>query len=209
MPSLELEFALYKRGIAPVAGIDEAGRGSLAGPVVSAAVILPSKFDVPTIGPQWLQVIDDSKRLSRRKREAAYELVRERAMAVGIGAASSQEIDKIGIVDATALSMSRAISDLPIEPSHLLVDYVTNKDFRIPADVFVHGDALSYSIAAASIVAKVTRDRLMQDLNSVYPGYDLGQHKGYGTASHIAAIRINGPSAIHRLSFNKVNREAS
>ena len=209
MPTLDMEIGLYRRGIFPVAGVDEAGRGPLAGPVVSAAVILPSEVNASHSFPDWFESVDDSKKLTPRKREQTYTLIRENAAAVGVGMASSWEIDAQGIVEATRLSMNRAIQSLPVKPSYLLVDYVVTKDFGVPFQAFPHGDSLCYSIAAASIVAKVTRDRLMDDIDAIYPRYGFSHHKGYATEKHLKSLATHGPSPIHRFSFSPLRTTAA
>ncbi len=213
MPTLDLEIELYRRGISPVAGVDEAGRGPLAGPVVSAAVILPSDVNAEVNAshsfPDWFESVDDSKKLTPRKREQTYTLIQENAAAVGVGMASSWEIDAKGIVEATRLSMNRAVQSLPVKPSYLLVDYVVTKDFGVPFRTFPHGDSLCYSIAAASIVAKVTRDRLMDDIDAIYPRYGFSHHKGYATEKHLKSLATHGPSPIHRFSFSPLRTAAA
>ena len=174
-------------------GIDEVGRGPLAGPVTAAAVILPKDCRI--------LYINDSKKLSEKRREALYEEILEKAIAVGIGSASPEKIDEDNILQATYAAMREAIEALRVRPTKLLVDAVHIPDVDIPQVGIVHGDALSISIAAASIVAKVTRDRLMVEYDSLYPEYGFRSNKGYGTAEHIRALREFGPTPIHRRSF--------
>jgi ribonuclease HII len=177
-----------------VAGVDEVGRGALCGPVVAAAVVLGEGFD-----PSGL---DDSKRLSRRQRESLDVRVRERARGFGIGLASAEEIDRVNILQATLLAMRRAVRALPEPPDLLLVDALTIPGLAVEQRPIVKGDALSVSIAAASIVAKVARDALMRDLDHAHPGYDLCRNMGYGSDGHRDALRRLGPSVVHRRSFH-------
>lgn len=176
-----------------VCGIDEAGRGPWAGPVVAAAVIWPQRGDVPC-------GLNDSKKLSAKKREALYDPIMAQAL-VGIGTASEQEIDATHILAATHLAMRRACEALPVAPHHALVDGNQPPRLACPAHMLVGGDGLSLSIAAASIVAKVYRDRLMQELARLYPAYGFDRHAGYGTAQHRAALEVHGPCPAHRQSF--------
>ena len=193
-----LRHALRGRGAGGgprvVAGVDEVGRGALCGPVVAAAVVLGDGFDATGL--------DDSKRLTRRQREALDARVRERARAFGIGLASPEEIDRVNILQATLLAMRRAVSALPEAPDLLLVDALTIPGLAVEQRPIVKGDALSVSIAAASIVAKVERDALMRGLDHEHPGYDLARNMGYGSEDHREALRRLGPTAIHRRSFH-------
>lgn len=177
-----------------VAGVDEVGRGALCGPVVAAAVVLGDSFD-----PEGL---DDSKRLTRRRREALAARIREGARAVGVGRAEPAEIDRVNILQATLLAMRRAVLALPVAPDLILVDALTIPGLAAPQRPIVKGDALSVSIAAASIVAKVARDALMRELDRAHPGYGLALNMGYGSEGHRDALRRLGPSAIHRRSFH-------
>ena len=189
-------MSVYEReyeGRGLICGIDEVGRGPLAGPVVAGAVILPKD--------ETILYLNDSKRLSAKKREALYEEILEKAVAVGIGMASPARIDEINILQATYEAMRAAIADLGVSPDLLLNDAVTIPQVEIPQVPIIKGDAKSISIAAASIVAKVTRDRLMEAYDEVRPGYGFGKHKGYGTREHIAALKELGPTPIHRRSF--------
>ena len=190
------EKAVRAKGFARIAGVDEAGRGPLAGPVVSAAVVLPARFD--TAG------INDSKQLSAPQRERMYEHIYAGAQAVGIGIVDPVEIDRINILRAALLSMAMAVANIRPRPGYLLIDGT----FTIPADfpqqAVIKGDNLSFSIAAASIVAKVTRDRIMRRYHEDYPQFGFDCHKGYATAAHLEALACHGPCAIHRRSFRGV-----
>lgn len=174
-----------------IAGIDEVGRGPLAGPVVSCAVILPKDFDAP---------VRDSKKLSEKKRNILYEQILEQAIAVSLGIIDNKKIDEINILEATKLSMLQAVEDLEIRPNFLLIDAL-NLNIDIPQAGIIGGDDQSMSIAAASIVAKVTRDQIMKEYDSVYPVYGFAKHKGYGTKQHREALLEYGPCIIHRHSF--------
>ena len=176
-------------------GIDEVGRGPLAGPVVAAAVILPKDVDI--------YYLNDSKQLSAMKREQLYDEIMEKAVAVGIGFADEECIDEINILQADYVAMRMALSKLSVTPDYLLNDAVIIPEVTIPQESIIKGDAKSVSIAAASIVAKVTRDRFMVDMDSVYPGYDFAGNKGYGSAKHIEALKTLGPCKIHRRTFIK------
>ena len=176
-----------------IGGIDEVGRGPLAGPVVAACVILPKDCK--------LLYINDSKQLSEKKREELYDRIMEEAVAVGIGSSSQELIDEINILQATYAAMREAISKMSVQPDQLLVDAVHIPGIAIPQRGIIKGDAQSINIAAASIVAKVTRDRLMVEMDAKYPGYGFAGNKGYGSAEHIAALREKGPCEIHRRSF--------
>ena len=205
MPDLSRELSLLGQGLRAVAGVDEAGRGPLAGPVVAAAVVLP----VGLSGEEpWLQALDDSKRLSARQREVAFDLIQEHAAAVSVVEESPADIDRIGIGRAVIRAMLRAVRELPVVPDHLLLDYVPIKECPYPYETLVKGDARSYSIAAASIIAKVTRDRTMQQADSLYPGYGFARHKGYGTARHREQLALLGPCPLHRRSFAPLRQAA-
>ena len=193
-----LENSLRDAGKTVIAGIDEAGRGPLAGPVVAAAVILPAETDIPGI--------DDSKKLSARKREYLFDEITERAEAWGIGMVDNEEIDAINILEATMDAMRAAMRTMKAEPDVALVDGNRAPDLSCDARAVVDGDARCRIIAAASIIAKVTRDRLMVELDDVYPGYGFVSHKGYGARTHIDAIHRQGPCDIHRISFRIVPR---
>jgi ribonuclease HII len=197
-PDLREEMALYTEGYRHIAGLDEAGRGSWAGPVVAGAVILP--IDQPGLA-QRLEGVRDSKQLTPRQRERLYGIIRSTASAVGVGIVPSDMIDELGIVPATRQTMGLAIIQLHPPPDFLLVDYLNLPGLPISQKSITHGDALSVSIAAASIVAKVTRDRLMVEMGDTYPGYGFARHKGYGTRQHRESLFRLGPSPIHRLSY--------
>ena len=184
-----------------MAGVDEAGRGPLAGPVVAAAVILPPDL----IGDEpWLGLLDDSKRLSPAQREKAVTAIQDHALAIGVGQVSSVDIDRKGISLATIGAMMTAVANLPVTPNHLLLDFVYISSCSLPFDTVVKGDSISYSIAAASNVAKVTRDRWMEQADALYPGYEFASHKGYPTAGHVARLNELGPCPIHRQSYGPV-----
>jgi ribonuclease HII len=193
MWAIEQEY--FNRGIKIICGVDEAGRGPLAGPVCAAAVILPPNTDIPGL--------NDSKKLSDKKRRELYPIIKEQAIAYGIAFADHNEIDEINILQATYLAMERAINQLQVKPELALIDGNRAKDFGIPVETVIHGDSLSASIAAASVLAKVTRDDYMLQMAEEYPGYDFEIHKGYGTKAHYAALTAHGPSPIHRMSFLK------
>ncbi len=193
------ERALRARGIFLVAGVDEAGRGPLAGPVVAAAVILPADFPA--------EEIDDSKKLTVRKRERIYGRLTAHAEVMWCAAeASPEEIDRLNILRATHLAMARALAGLPETVQHALVDGLPVRGLPVPHDAVVGGDGLSLSIAAASVIAKVTRDRIMGELDARFPEYGFARHKGYGVKEHLTALRNHGPCPIHRRSFAPVAR---
>lgn len=191
----EIENSLYSEDVQLICGVDEAGRGPLAGPVCAAAVILPRDMQIPGL--------TDSKKLTDKKRRELFPVIQEQAVAYGIGLASEQEIDEINILQATFLAMRRALDQLSVQPDLALIDGNRETDFGIPVKTVVKGDSLSANIAAASILAKVTRDDIMIQLAQEYPGYGFEIHKGYGTKAHYAALAEHGPSAIHRRSFLK------
>jgi len=197
-PDLREEMALYAESYSHIAGLDEAGRGSWAGPVVAGAVILP--LDQPDLS-QELDGVRDSKQLTPRQRERLYPIIESTALAVGVGVVPPEEIDEVGIVPATRQAMSLAIAQLAPSPDFLLIDYLSLPGSSIPQKGITSGDALSLLIAAASIVAKVSRDRLMVKLDAQYPGYGFARHKGYGTRQHRESLIRLGPSPIHRLSY--------
>lgn len=201
LPSLDEENRLKSQGHELVAGIDEAGRGALAGPVVAGAVILPLGLNLP-----WIESVKDSKQLSCRQRWCLFDLINKEAIAVGIGIVSPQVIDSVNILQATKLAMMQAIEKLPKRPSFLLIDRITLPQCPLPQKGITRGDKLSVSIACASIVAKVTRDRIMEELDRLYPGYGFARHKGYGTKEHIRCLRRLGPSPVHRLYFAPVKK---
>ncbi len=196
-PDLQFEQPLWQAGFLRVGGIDEAGRGSLAGPVSAAVVILPADSQIAHLLPG----VRDSKQMTPRQREYWAEQICRLAAAWGVGFASAQEIDALGIVPATRLAALRAIQSLPLPPQHLLLDFLHLPACDLQQTAIVKGDCRSLSIASASVLAKTSRDRLMIELDQQYPGYGLAVHKGYGTAFHLAAIRRQGPSPIHRLTF--------
>ena len=197
MPDLTLEHALHARGLAVIAGVDEAGRGPLAGPVAAAAVILPPAFTRPGL--------DDSKKLSPARRDALYHaLTTTPGLHWSLAWASAAEIDSLNILRATHLAMRRAVADLPVTPDRCLIDGLPVRDFPWPHDAIVKGDGRSLSIAAASIIAKVSRDRLMLELDAECPQYGFAKHQGYGTKHHLAALRLHGPCRHHRRSFQPV-----
>jgi len=196
LPNLDEEDKLKSQGYELIAGIDEVGRGALAGPVVASAVILPHQAILP-----WFGLVRDSKKLDSRKREFLFDLIHKEAIAVGIGIVPPQVIDSINILKATKLAMMQAVEKLPIQPSFLLIDRLSLSQCPIPQRGITRGDASCLSIACASIIAKVTRDRIMEEFDQTYPGYGFSQHKGYGTGRHLSCLRKLGPSPIHRLYF--------
>ena len=191
----EIENSCYCEEIQVICGVDEAGRGPLAGPVCAAAVILPKDLELPGL--------TDSKKLTDKKRRELFPLIQEQAIAYGIGLATEQEIDEINILQATFLAMQRALDQLTVKPDLALIDGNRQKDFGLPVKTVVKGDSLSANIAAASILAKVTRDNLMVEMAETYPQYGFEIHKGYGTKAHYAALREHGASPIHRMTFLK------
>ena len=192
---LAYEKECYARGMELIAGVDEVGRGPLAGPVVAAAVILPKACKIPGL--------NDSKKIPKSKHKEIYEAVLQNAIAIGIGIKDNHVIDQVNIYEATKLAMMEAIGQLDPQPQHLLIDAM-KLDLSIPQTSIIKGDANSLSIAAASIVAKVTRDKMMEDLDQLYPGYDFAQNAGYGTAKHLAGLQKLGVTSIHRSSFEPV-----
>ena len=205
MPDLSHERRLYRQGLRVIAGVDEAGRGPLAGPVVAAAVVLPSDLSGREA---WLKKLDDSKRLSARQREEAFKLIHDHALAVAVVEESPDEIDRIGNGRAVIKAMLRAVGGLAVTPQHLLLDYVPIRECPYPYETLVKGDSRSYSIAAASIIAKVTRDQIMEQAESFYPGYGFARNKGYGTALHRAQLADLGPCPLHRRSFAPLRQAA-
>jgi ribonuclease HII len=187
------ERQIQKDGFARIAGVDEAGRGPLAGPVVAAAVVLPASFSVAGV--------TDSKKLSAKKRETLYEAIYTEADGVGVGIVDAGEIDRINILRASLLAMAKAVDALAMAPDYLLIDGTFQIESPLPQKAITKGDSLSISIAAASIIAKVTRDRLMADYHILYPEYNFGKHKGYPTKAHRDAIKIHGCCPIHRKTF--------
>ncbi len=193
---LLFEKQAQKSGFLQVAGVDEAGRGPLAGPVVAAAIILPEVFDLPGL--------TDSKKLTPKKRDSLFYLIRSQAVAIGVGIVTAEEIDQINILQATLRAMSLAVQRLKVSADFILVDGVTPIPLPIAQKTLVKGDSRSLSVAAASIIAKVLRDRLMVAYDRRYPGYGFARHKGYGSAEHMAAVARLGPSPLHRKSFRGV-----
>ena len=193
MLEYQLEAALAKEGYTSVCGVDEAGRGPLCGPVVAAACILPIGLAI--------EGLDDSKKLTAKKREKLFDWICENAIAYCIAQASVEEIDRLNILEADLLAMRRAIDGLQVPADFALIDGKIARDFQIPAKAIVKGDATSPSIAAASILAKVTRDRMCEELDRAYPQYGIAKHKGYGTKAHMDALRTYGPAPIHRKQF--------
>ena len=188
-----IEDACKEEGYRLICGVDEAGRGPLAGPVCAAAVILPEHLEIPGL--------NDSKKLSDKRRRELFPIIQDSALAYGIGFASPEEIDEINILQATFLAMRRAISQLHVTPDLALIDGNRETDFGVPCRTVIKGDSLSANIAAASVLAKVSRDDLMLKAAEAYPGYGFEIHKGYGTKAHYAALEEKGPCAIHRRTF--------
>ena len=193
MPDYSKEQEFYAQGYKVICGIDEAGRGPLCGPVVAAACILPDGL--------YIEGLNDSKKLTEKKREKLFDIIKESALAYCIAEASVEEIDTLNILEADLLAMRRAIDGLSIKPDLALIDGNIARDFQIDAVPVIKGDAISMNIAAASILAKVTRDRMCADLDAQYPEYGIAKHKGYGTKAHMDALRQYGPSPIHRKQF--------
>jgi ribonuclease HII len=198
-PNHDEEDKLKSQGYELIAGIDEVGRGALAGPVVAGAVILPHPASLP-----WFELVRDSKELNFRKRESLFDLINKEAIAVGIGIVPPQVIDSVNILKATRMAMIQAVEKLPVQPSFLLIDRLGLSQCPIPQRGITRGDKVCLSIACASIIAKVTRDRMMEEFDQTYPGYGFAQHKGYGTGSHLSCLQKLGPSPIHRLYFAPV-----
>ncbi len=196
----QYEKELWNKNINLVGGIDEVGRGPLIGPVVAACVILPKDF--------VLEGLTDSKKLSEKKREKFYDVIMDKAIAVGIGQASEKVIDEINIYEATKVAMKEAVQNCKIKPEHILVDAMP-LSLDVPTTSIIKGDAKSITIAAASVIAKVTRDRMLVELDKKYPMYDLKHNKGYGTKKHIEALREYGITKYHRLSFAPVKENSS
>lgn len=191
----EIEDELYAKGAQFICGVDEAGRGPLAGPVCAAAVILPPHLEISGL--------NDSKKLTDKRRRELYPLIKEKALAYGIAFATHEEIDGINILQATYLAMERALGQLSVKPDIALIDGNRAKDFGLPVQTVVKGDSLSANIAAASVLAKVTRDDVMLEIASAYPQYGFEVHKGYGTKAHYEALAQYGPCPIHRMTFLK------
>lgn len=196
-----LEEELHQKGYLTVCGVDEAGRGPLCGPVVAAAVILPEGL--------YLEGLNDSKKLTEKKRELLFDQIIESAVSYGIAEGSVELINEVNILEATLYAMRKAITSLSVPADFALIDGNISRDFPIPARAVVHGDAISPSIAAASILAKVTRDRLCKELDQAYPQYGIIRHKGYGTKEHMDALRKYGPAPIHRTKFIRFLKDDS
>lgn len=195
MPNFEYELKHINDGYSAICGCDEAGRGPLCGPVVAAAVILSTDTEI--------EGLNDSKKLTEKKREKLFDVIKEKAVAYAIAEASPEEIDEINILNASMLAMRRAVEALPHPADFALIDGNCSRGFEIPTETVVGGDAKSASIAAASILAKVTRDRLCIEQDKLYPEYGIAKHKGYPTKEHMAVLREHGPSPIHRRTFLK------
>ncbi len=203
LPHLQKEIALLKQGYRFIAGLDEAGRGAWAGPVVAAAVILPlDRPDIATI----LAGLNDSKQLSPKRREHFFEIIQQTALSHGVGSVSAQVVDEVNVLVATRQAMQEAVANLLPAPDYLLIDHVKLSALALPQSSFPKADCISLTVAAASIIAKVTRDRFMVRLSETYPGYGFERHKGYGTADHRTALAKLGTSAIHRLSYRPLQR---
>ncbi len=200
-PHLQKETALHERGYCFIAGLDEAGRGAWAGPVVAAAVILP--LQRPDLA-EVLASLNDSKKLTRFERERFFELIHKVALAVAVGLASAELVDEVNVVKATRYAMEQALSKLTLTPEYLLLDHLKLPAINLPQDAFPKADGISLTVAAASVIAKVTRDRLMVRFNEEYPGYAFERHKGYGTPAHRAALAEHGPCPLHRRSYEPV-----
>lgn len=192
---LEYENNLYNEGVTLIAGVDEVGRGPLIGPVVACACILPVNF--------YHKDIKDSKKLSEKKREEMYKIIKENAISIGLGIVSEKVIDEVNIYEATKIAMKEAIKNLNITPEHVLIDAM-KLELNIPSTSIIKGDAKSESIAAASIIAKVTRDHMLDEMDKEYPMYDLKNNNGYGTKKHLEALQTYGPCKYHRVSYSPV-----
>ncbi len=195
---LKYEKELYKNNINLIAGVDEAGRGPLVGPVVAGAVILPKNYH--------LEGLNDSKQLSEKKREEYFEILKKEAISIGVGIVSAKEIDEINILEASRKAMYIALSNLDVTPEYILSDAMSLNDIDIPSKPIIHGDALSLSIAAASVVAKVTRDRIMYEMDKIHPEYNLKKHKGYPTKEHLELIKKYGIFEEYRMSYKPVKK---
>ncbi len=193
MPDYSIEQELHEKGFTYVCGVDEAGRGPLCGPVFAAACILPDGL--------FIEGLNDSKKLTEKKREKLFDIIKQEALAYCIASASVEEIDEMNILEADLLAMRRAIDGLSLKADFAIIDGNIARDFQLPAAAVVKGDAKSMSIAAASVLAKVARDRICLELDSEYPQYGIAKHKGYGTKAHMDALREHGPSPIHRKKF--------
>ena len=194
---LKYEKELYKKGISLIGGVDEVGRGPLVGPVVAACVILPPNYELPGL--------DDSKKLSDKIRDKYYDIIMKDAVSVGIGIVDAKKIDEINILEASRLAMKLAIEDLDVKPEYILSDAMKLDNIDIPYEAIIHGDALSLSIAAGSVIAKVTRDRMMYELDKKYPEYGFAQHKGYPTKKHLENIAKYGVLENYRFTYKPVS----
>lgn len=194
---LKYEKELYKKRISLIGGVDEVGRGPLVGPVVAACVILPPNYELPGL--------DDSKKLSEKKRDKYYDIIMKDAVSVGIGIVDAKKIDEINILEASRLAMKLAIEDLDVKPEYILSDAMKLDNIDIPYEAIIHGDALSLSIAAGSVIAKVTRDRMMYELDKKYPEYGFAQHKGYPTKKHLENIAKYGVLENYRFTYKPVS----
>jgi len=203
-PTFVEEEKLRAQGYRLIAGVDEVGRGPLAGPVVAAAAILPLENQ-----PPWVHLLRDSKQLTPQKREFLLDRIQQDGTSFGVGIVTRDLIDELGIAAASRLAMRYAVEQLPISPDFLLIDYVRLPGVNLPQKSITNGDALSFSIAAASIIAKVTRDRIMVQLDRQFPGYGLARHKGYGTPEHLEILQRLGPCPLHRRSFAPVQAASS
>lgn len=193
---LKYEKELYNQNITLIAGVDEVGRGPLVGPVVAAAVILPKNY--------YLEGLDDSKKLSEKKRNVFYEIIKKDAISIGVGVISAKKIDEVNIYEATKLAMKEALQNLNVKPEHVLIDAM-KLDLDVPSTSIIHGDALSESIAAASVIAKVTRDEMMYELHKKYPNYHFDKHKGYPTKLHLECLEKYGPLENYRFTYKPVH----
>ena len=197
LPHLREEQSLLSSGYRRIAGIDEAGRGALAGPVVAAAVVLPREFDFP-----WVPLVRDSKLLREKVRRQIFDEMNECGIEMGVGVVEPDVIDAVNILNATRMAMKLALAELTEPPDYLLIDAVRLRDVPVPQKAIIRGDLTVLSIACASVVAKVTRDRIMLELDERYPGYQFGRHKGYGTRAHLECLRTCGASGIHRMTYS-------
>lgn len=193
---LKREKELYKEGYHFICGCDEAGRGPLVGPVVAGAVILPENYE--------LEGLTDSKQLSEKKREKYFPIIKQDAIAYGIGIVDAKTIDEINIYEASRLAMKKAIANMKVKPDYVLTDAMPIKDLNVPVEPIIHGDALSLSIAAASVLAKVTRDHILMELDKKYPEYEFARHKGYPTKRHLELLKLYGPTEDYRFTYRPV-----
>lgn len=194
---LEYERKLYEQGYELICGCDEAGRGPLVGPVVAGAVILPKNYH--------LEGLTDSKKLSEKKREVYFEQIKEDAIAYGIGIVDAKTIDEINIYEASRLAMKKAMENMKVKPEYVLTDAMPINDYSVPVEAIIHGDGLSITIAAASVLAKVTRDHIMYELDQKYPQYEFKKHKGYPTKRHLELLRLYGPTEDYRFTYRPVH----